>query len=282
MRGPRRLVVVLAATIGLGLADQPAALPNRPDSVKFAAIGDMGTGDREQYEVGAEMARRREGFAYQFVLMLGDNLYGRQRPADLVRKFEQPYRALLDRGVLFFASLGNHDNPANRFYPRWNMEGERYYTFARGDVRFFALDTNVLDRAQLTWLERSLAATTERWKVCFFHHPLYSSAARHGSAARLRSALEPLLTRFGVDVVFSGHDHVYERIHPQRGVSYFVSGAGGKLRRGNLRSTGLTAAGYDRDRSFMLVEIDGDRLSFEAVSRLGQVVDRGAIEHREP
>lgn len=276
-RGPRRLVVALAAAVGLGLAGQETSLPHRPDSVKFAAIGDAGTGDREQYEVGAEMARRRDRFAYDFVLMLGDNLYGRQRPQDFVRKFEQPYRPLLERGVAFYASLGNHDNPVNRFYSLWNMRGERYYTFARGSVRFFALDTNLLDRAQLAWLERSLTEAAEPWKICFFHHPLYSSGGEHGSAAELRPVLEPIFVRHGVDVVFSGHDHVYERIHPQRGVSYFVAGAGGKLRRGDLRKTALTAAGYDQDQSFMLVEVDGDRLSFEAVTRQGRVVDSGQV-----
>ncbi len=288
-----RAAVALLASVWLGVAADGAAslavrpsvqsaapetpLPNGRDSVKFAAIGDMGTGSREQYEVGAEMARRHDRFPYGFVLTLGDNLYGRQRPQDFVRKFEQPYRGLLDRGVTFHASLGNHDHPNNRFYPLWNMGGERYYTFTRGHVRFFALDTNALDRVQLAWLERELASATERWKVCFFHHPLYSSADRHGSAVDLRASLEPLFTRFGVDVVFSGHDHTYERIHPQRGISYFVSGAGGQLRRGDLRRTPLTAAGFDQDQSFMLVEIDGDLLSFAAISRRGRVVDEGEL-----
>jgi len=278
-RGVRtlRIAVAVAASAWLGLVAQEVRLPNGPDSVKFAALGDMGTGDREQYEVGSEMARRRERFAYDFVLMLGDNLYGRQQPEDFVRKFEQPYRPLLDRGVTFYASLGNHDLPNNRFYAPWNMRGERYYTFTRGGVRFFALDTNLLDRQQLAWFERTLASSSERWKICFFHHPLYSSGAEHGSAVELRPVLEPLFSRYGVDVVFSGHDHIYERIRPQRGIAYFVSGAGGKIRRGDLRKTELTAAGYDQDQSFMLVEIDGDLLWFEAVTRRGQVVDSGVL-----
>jgi hypothetical protein len=90
--------------------------------------------------------------------------------------------------------------------------------------------------------------------------------------------LEPLFVTYGVQVVFAGHDHVYERVKPQRGVHYFVEGASGQLRKGDLRKGAvLTAAGYDQDLSFMLVAITGDALNFQAISRTGQVVDSGVI-----
>lgn len=130
-------------------AQQPlrVSLPNAPDTVKF--------------------------------MVRGDNLYGSQKPADLVAKFERPYKPLLDSGVQFYASLGNHDSQTSRFYRPWHMGGERYYTYARKNVRFFVLDSNKLDRTQLTWLIGQLKGATEDWKVAYFHHPLYSSGGRH-------------------------------------------------------------------------------------------------------
>src|SRR5947207_13831815 len=88
----RRLTIALLAVLALwgGAAAQDAPLPNRPDSVKFAAIGDNGTGDRLQYEVAGQMRTSHAKFAYEFVIMLGDNLYGSQQPADFVQKFERP------------------------------------------------------------------------------------------------------------------------------------------------------------------------------------------------
>ncbi len=112
------------------------------------------------------------------------------------------------------------------------------------------------------------------WIICHFHHALYSSAATHGSAAEFRGVLEPL---YRVQVVFAGRDHVYERVKPQKGIYYFTAGASGMLRKGNLRRTALTAAGYDQDRTFMLVEIAGDELYFQTSSRTGRTVDSGVI-----
>lgn len=256
-------------------------LPNREDSVKFSAIGDNGTGGKAQYEVADRMAEARKAFEYEFVIMLGDNLYGRQLPADFVSKFERPYKALLDGGVKFYAALGNHDEQNNRFYKPWNMNGERYYTYTKKHVRFFVLDSDYMDPKQVNWITAELQQSTDDWKVVYFHHPLYSSAGRHGSEADLRLVLEPLFVRYGVDAVFSGHDHIYERVKPQKGIYYFVSGSAGQLRRGDLRRSELTAAGFDQDNAFMLVEIEKDALSVQAISRGGKNVDSITLPQQE-
>ncbi len=180
----------------------------------------------------------------------------------------------------FQASLGNHDQPANIIYQQFNMNGQRYYTYARDNVRFFVLDSTRMDPKQVEWIEASLRSAREDWKICYFHHPLYSNARRHGSSVDLRVLLEPIFIKYGVNVVFSGHDHVYERVQPQNGISYFVSGSAGQLRRGNMRPTDQTAAYFDQDQSFMLVEIDGDDMFFQAISRTGKTVDSGVI-HRQ-
>ena len=95
----------------------------------------------------------------------------------------------------------------------------------------------------------------------------------------MRIRLEPLFTRYGVNVAFSGHDHIYDRTLPQKGIQYFVSGAGGEVRRGDVdRGSGLSAASYDEDNHFMVIEIGGNQMSFEAISETGAVVDNGLVK----
>jgi len=256
---------------------QTVALPNAAGSVKFAVIGDNGNGDREQYEVATQMAKFHATFAFDRVIMLGDNLYGSQEAADKIRKFALPYKALLDAGVKFYAALGNHDDPANVNYPPFNMDGQRYYTYATKNVRFFVLDSDELDPKQIAWLTAALKDAKEDWKICYFHHPLYSDGGTHGSSVELRVVLEPLFVAAGVNAVFSGHDHIYERLTPQKGIYYFVSGAGGQLRKGDTNRSAMTAAAFDQDRSFMVVEIGADTMTFQAISRTGVIVDSGTI-----
>ncbi len=179
-------------------------MPVKDGSVKFLVIGDSGTGDREQFEVGAQIAKEYQRFKFEFAIMLGDNMYGGERPEDFLQKFEKPYKPLLDAGVKFYASLGNHDDPNQRFYKPFNMNGERYYTYTKGPVRFFVLDSNYMDEKQIVWLERELKASNDPWKISYFHHPLYSSGARHGSEVDLRVQLEPLFLKYGVSAVFAG------------------------------------------------------------------------------
>jgi len=273
-------VLLLLAGSAWASGAQDAALPNRPASLKFAAIGDNGTGEPPEYDIGRQMAAYHRQFPFELVIMLGDNLYGRQQQQDFVNKFEAPFRSLLEAGVSFYAALGNHDNPSQQRYPPFNMGGVRYYTYARRNVRFFVLDSDFLDPPQRAWIERALQQSTDDWKICYFHHPLYSDGRTHGSQVDLRVVLEPLFVAHGVNVVFSGHDHVYERLKPQKGITYFVSGAGGQLRKGDVKRSEMTAAAFDQDCSFMLVEVSSDDLFFQAVSRTGTTVDSGVI-HRQ-
>jgi calcineurin-like phosphoesterase family protein len=274
-------VVAFAATVWAAQTENNA-LPGDPASLRFAVIGDNGTGEKPQYEVGSQMAAARAKFPFEFVIMLGDNMYGRQQAQDFVTKFERPYAAVLQAGVPFRATLGNHDDQANRFYKGFNMDGERYYTYQVKNARFFVLDTNLLDPPQLAWFEQALQQSTDDWKVCYFHHPLYSDAGRHGSDVELRVTLEPLLVRYGVNVVFSGHDHIYERVRPQKGITYFVEGASGQLRRGDISPSPTIAAAFADDQTFMLVGVLGDEMSFQTISRTGRVVDSGIIQRRRP
>jgi hypothetical protein len=271
-----RIVVLLLCTAAWAAPSGLRAASG--GGVAFAVIGDFGTGSPQQYELARIMDQTRLRVPYTFVLTVGDNIYGGWSRRAIVEKFETPYQRLLDAGVSFFASLGNHDDSTERDYPLFNMGGQRYYSVRRDNVEFFALDSNYMDGSQLAWIADVLRLSDAPWKIAFFHHPLYSSAGRHGSERDLRTLLEPLFVEHGVQVVFSGHDHVYERVKAQRGVTYFVCGSSGQVRRGNLTpQSPLTAVGFDQDQAFVVVTVLEDVLRFETVSRAGAIVDAGEI-----
>ena len=272
-------------TVSSGLST--AAGPLSEDPLRFIVFGDSGKGDTAQYELANMMVAHHWNQFYDTALMLGDNIYPDGNPADLQVKFERPYAQLLNRGVSFYASLGNHDvkkgREAQMNYPKFNMGGRGYYSFVKGDglVEFFALDSTRFEVRQRQWLEESLQGSQAKWKVAFFHHPLYSSAERHGSDFDLRAQLEPLFVKYSVDVAFAGHDHIYERVKPQQGVQYFVSGVGSKPRRGDLeRDTPFFAAGNDEISSFISIEVTPDRFNFKTIDARGKVIDSGDFASR--
>jgi DNA repair exonuclease SbcCD nuclease subunit len=279
----RRLLPLVAAALLLSTL-APAAeivLPRKADSLKFAVIGDSGSGTRQQYETAKQLADAHDQFPYEFVLMLGDNIYGKQKARDLFRKFEQPYRRILDQQVPFYATLGNHDDPAiQTVYKPFNMDGKRYFSFKKGPAEFFSLDSTYMTPEQTKWLEKELSESGAKWKIAFMHHPIYSSGKRHGSDLALRAFIEPLFLKYGVDLALAGHEHFYERLKPQQGINYFIAGSAGKLRAGNIRPGPLHEAGFDTDLSFILMEIDGDDLYFQVISRTGTTVDQGQISRR--
>lgn len=279
--GSRDAASVTPQTSGAGpAARKTVSLPNDADSLKFAVLGDFGTGGRDQHTLAARMATVQKTFPFELVVLVGDNIYGSERPQDFTRKFETPYKPLLDAGVKFQASLGNHDAREQRHYALFNMDGKLYYSFKapRQDVRFFALESTYMEPGQVKWLGEQLATARDDWKIVFQHHPLYSSGRTHGSDERLRSVLEPLLREHGVSLVLAGHDHIYERTTPQYGIVHFVAGSGGKLRPGDVRrNQPFSARLVDRTHVFMVVEIKGDRLWFNAIASDGSIVDSGTF-----
>ena len=256
-------------------------LPLESNSIRFAVIGDTGTGEREEYQVAQELETYRQKVGFDFVIMMGDNIYGSHTPKDFTQKFELPFKPMLDAGVKFYAVLGNHDDPNDeRLYKPFNMGGERYYVFKKGDVAFFALDSNYMDPAQLGWIEQNLQNTKSKWKICYFHHPLYNDGRSHGPDLDLRTQLTPLFKRYGVNLVFSGHEHVYERIKPEDNIYYFILGNSAKLMTNDFKPSDQMQKGFDTDRGFMLVEINGDKLYFQVISRTGQTIDAGALDRQ--
>jgi len=255
----------------------PLPMPEMRGGTVFALMGDSGSGDTAQRDVAQAMltyfttARR-----FPFVLMLGDNLYH----DDYNGEFLEPYKPLLDKGVTFYATLGNHDRDLEIHFKPFNMNDQDRYAFDQGNARFVALNSNHPgDPVQLKWLDGAFTNTGNKWRIAFFHHPLYSSG-EHSAESRevIRPALEDALVRNQIDVVFSGHEHLYERIRPQRGIHYFVSGGGGR----NLY--GYHASSFDEvgvsEHHFMVVEIAGDQLLFEAITHAQKLLDCGVVYRR--
>jgi len=255
------------------------------DKIRFAVLGDWGTGDSDGVGIAKLMCNTHRRSPFDLVIAAGDNIYPDGSPRHFSKNFERPFAPIIGDRVNFYAVLGNHDVEDGRLsqcqYPLFNMGGKGYYTIKQGDglAEFFMIDSTDFDGAQTGWLQNALASSNARWKIAVFHHPIYSSGTKHGSSLSLRKRLEPLFTKYGVQAAFSGHDHIYERVKLQQGIQYFVTGAGGKTRRGGVDlSSPIRAASFDADNHFMYLELDHDQLSFQAISEAGQVIDRGVIK----
>lgn len=284
----RRQAIVSLATITAGALLKPASafgVTTPSSKTRFAVVGDFGTGGSDEVAIATGMLDVHRKSALDLVVAVGDNIYPNGSGRYFNKHFEEPFSGLLKERVKFYAVLGNHDVEEGRKdqvnYPLFNMGGSNYYSISRnnGLVDFFMLDSTDLSTTQLGWIENSLRESRAIWKLAALHHPIYSSGKKHGSDIRVRKQLEPLFTHYRVQAVFSGHDHVYERTKPQQGIQYFITGAGGKCRRGDIDlKSELRASSYDLDNSFMLIEADETEMTFKSINQAGETVDNGIIK----
>ncbi len=264
------------------------ARPRGQNGFTFGVMGDMGKGTPEQFAIAKQLAQ----YDPEFTLLTGDIVYFRGAEGDYLPKYFKPYQDLIDDQV-FFPTLGNHDiltwlgKPYFRFFelPTGNVEAAgRYYQFSYGDVDFFGLDSNQAFTKllpQYRWVKAALEGSTAKWKVVFFHHPPYS-AGKHGDDKGVKEHLVPLFEKYGVDVVFAGHEHNYERIKPMREfessgrpITYIVTGGGGT----DLRPVGKNArtAYSESIHHFMGVTVDDQRISIQAIDQGGRVFDSTVV-----
>jgi len=284
----RRQAIASLATLTAGALLKPSSFisfAGGDSKTRFAVLGDFGTGGSDEFGVASQMLETHHRSELDLILTVGDNIYPNGSGRHFAKRFEEPFAGLLKERVKFYAVLGNHDVEEGRKdqlnYPLFNMGGSNYYSIGRGNglIDFFMLDSTDCDAGQVNWLENSLRDSRAKWKVAALHHPIYSSGKKHGSDVKVRNALEPLFKRYHVQVVFAGHDHVYERTKPQDGVQYFITGAGGQIRRGDIDlQSEFRAASFDRDNSFMYLEVDENEMAFKSISEKGDVVDSGVIK----
>jgi hypothetical protein len=267
----------------------PNAWEETPDRLVFTAIGDNGSGGRQAMAVAGQMAETYALRPYGLVCLLGDICYYGSITERFHDVFEEPMEPLIEAGVRFELSIGNHDGDLDASGSSLEeIEAElallgtpaRYYTTSHGPVDFFYLDSNepdLLGREQLDWFDAALEASSNRWKVVCVHHPPYSSG-RYGSTPGEAELLSPLLSKHAVDLVMSGHDHHYERTVPIDGTTYVVSGGGCKTTPVTPSEISVVA---QSTLEFLHVTVDGDTLVAEAIRPNGSMVDRFELRARE-
>lgn len=276
-------------------------LPGEPFT--FIVFGDSGKGTKEQYLLAARMPATDP----DFVLHTGDVIYpGGERHHYRNRLF-RPYRDLLAR-VSFWPSIGNHDifEPIDQspYFDVFelpengppDLAPERNYWFDYASARVVVIDTE-LDETTLgdqvaPWLHEVMTETNVLWKFVVLHRPPYT-AGSHAPSEAVQNTLVPVFEETGVDVVFNGHDHLYERTHPVRngelaedgnGVVYVVSGAGGARLYEALpidQRPPYLAALYNETHSFTKVSISGNQLTLEQIALSGETVDRWTFQKPE-
>lgn len=269
----------------------PGAWTTTDDAITFVVLGDNGTGGRNQMDVARQLARSYQTTPYGLVLLAGDISYYGSIDERWDEVFVEPYTPLIDAGVEWELAIGNHeisekksDEAAAEIEAQLRRFGKpgTYYSVVHGPMEVFVIDsatplTTEQDATeQLVWLEEALRVSKARWKVALLHHPGYSSG-KHGSFLEVRGALQPLFVEHGVDVVFTGHDHHYERTNPQDGVVWIVSGAGAKLTR--VDGAEFTAHA-EATLQFMLVQIDGDTMDVRAITIDGTEIDQVTLRAR--
>jgi 3',5'-cyclic AMP phosphodiesterase CpdA len=295
----RRQFLTIAGLTGLGavglstliFADRGNNTPTvpRPQSpllLRFGAIADTGSGNIHQYAVGRALAKYHQQSPLDLVIMAGDNIYNRGEMEKIDSAFNLPYQELRQRGLKFYACLGNHDvRTANGdrqvVYPEFNMQGKRYYTYTQGDVQFFVTETNALsnpdapDREeQLAWLDRELGKSKARWKIGYGHHNVYSAGVYGVNQVMVRD-LTPILQKHKVRLWINGHDHNYQRTQSIGGTTYLVCGGGGASLYPVQPQpwTAFAKSVY----SFGIVEVYQDSIFIAGIDSNDREIDRGLV-----
>jgi hypothetical protein len=262
-----------------GFRSAPAA--GTGESVRFIALGDSGAGNSDQRSVMNQMRT----VPFDLMLHLGDLAYDDGRPGELDAKYFRIY-APISRSFPAYVVAGNHDYGTDDAMPlrqafvlpqNGGESGrERWYSFDRGDVHFVALDTERIGAEQAAWLDQDLQANQLPWKVVIGHRPPFSSG-EHGGDAEFQRLFVPIIRSHGVDLVLSGHEHDYERFHPIDGVTYVVSGGGGR----GTRSVGTSpmTAFSEAVLHFVYVEVTRNLLTLHAIDGVGREFDQAVVTH---
>lgn len=256
--------------------------PEADGDVRFAVIGDSGTGSQAQYDIAAGLV----GADPDLVLHTGDVVYRRGALCHYGTKFFAPYRTLI-ADVPVYPTIGNHDLMASdgRAYfetfvlPENNTAGtEAYYAFNYGPVHvvsvsseFYAAGDDAAIAEQRAWLEADLAANELPWTIVLLHRPPYSSTGGK-SSEDVRHDLVPVFAGHQVDLVLSGHAHNYERSTAVDGVTYIVTGGGGADLR-DLEPSDTTAVAV-KAHHFVLIDASPGGLTVTAINDESQVIDQ--------
>jgi 3',5'-cyclic AMP phosphodiesterase CpdA len=244
-------------------------------------MGDLGKRSPDQYAVLEQL----EGVRSDFVVLTGDLAYDDGTRGQLEDNVFGVYREMMS-AVPFFAASGNHDyhtddaepfREAFALFENGGAQGlERWYSFDWGPVHVAVLDTEKVGEVQQAWLAEDLAASGSQFTVVVMHRPPFSSGS-HGSSEGAREAFVPMFQN-RVDLVLAGHDHHYERTHSLDGITYVVTGGGGRGTRG-VGDSDFTACSV-QVAHFVHVIVEGDEMRVVAVDAMGEPFDSVVIPAR--
>jgi 3',5'-cyclic AMP phosphodiesterase CpdA len=302
---PRRLLVALALLLavatgcsgGSGVADTTPTTPTTatsatapPGSTRaaapdgeivsgFVAFGDFGGGDA-QHEIAGQMERWAGGHRVDALVTTGDNVYNNGEPEKFRAQLDEPYRELR-RSRPLWVTLGNHDVRAGHGAAQLRHLGLPDLPYAKElpGVQLLFVDANRPDQAQADWLEARLSEPGPRFRVVVFHQPAWS-CSNHDSDEDVGRVWVPVFERHRVALVLNGHDHNYQRFVSDQGVTYVVTGGGGKglyrLDRCPAGTPRRVAAAFRNH--FTAVEVRKRSLTLTAVAAGGAVLDKAVIE----
>ena len=243
------------------------------DSVRFLAFGDSGGGGNDQMTLRDQMFK----FPYDLIIHTGDLAYESGDMTQIEDTVFAVYKDLF-KNLPFFPVAGNHDEKTadgEPFRDVWSLpNNERWFSFDYGQVHFATLDTEATLDQQIQWLKGDLANSNAPWKIVYMHHPPYSSGD-HGSDTTLRAKLAPVVAAYHVQLVLSGHDHDYERMKPQDGVEYIVTGGGGRGTY-SVSSSDFTAFS-ESVIHFLVVDVSADKMVVHAIDAMGAEFDSVVI-----
>jgi predicted phosphodiesterase len=284
--------------------------PRRGESFRFAVLGDSGNGSNTQTELAALLTAQKP----DVVIHVGDLVYPSGSRDDYLTNFFEPNAELI-RSVPFMPSLGNHDVATRAGAPFLEvfslpkngppgLEPERNYYFDFGDAHFVSLDSNPTDQQGVItndqrktvvapWVKHTFSACGSRWKFAYYHHPYYTNSEHSAEgSAFMKDAFLKVFEESGVDIIFCGHNHLYERTAPilsdvvvpdGKGIVYVTCGAGGVSRyKEHLPPPPYMRAYNDSLFSFSIVDVTPTKLSFRQMSEKGEIIDQFTIEKPAP
>lgn len=247
-----------------------------PNSIFFIVFGDSGTGSTAQKQLAQVMLN----YPFEFILHTGDIAYPRGTEKQIEDFFFNIYSTHLKK-ALFYPAPGNHDYLTDNLVPYLKKFNKpKYYSFDKSNIHFVSLDSNNISDEMLSWLRNDLKNSQKLWKMVYFHHPPYSSGLLHGEHKNVQETLVPILEEFGADLVFSGHEHNYERSCKlskgncsKEGTTYVVTGGGGApiYWFGDVKNYSLSRA---TEHHFVHVEVSECNLSAQAIGLDNQILDK--------
>lgn len=249
--------------------------------LKVAVFGDYGALTIDEARIETQIQQWNPDIA----ITTGDNAYNSGALSEFQTNVFEPYQAFL-ANVALYPSMGNHDfttdsgAPFKELFelPQANSGTEDYYSFNYDQIHFVAMNSNLdysVGSEQYNWLVSDLSGSDSRWKIVYYHHPVFSSGA-HGSTTDMYSILGPVFELYDVDLVLNGHDHDYERNTLVNGVLYVVTGGGGNVLY-NQTTVNPYSAFFLSTYNFVGLTINKDQLKLKAIDENGYVFDQKTL-----